>query len=619
MDAIFHALTLPIILPLAGGLLCLLLPGRADQLRSYFAVLVAAATLTISWPLFSITGNTFEAGAWLSLRLDALSAFVLLIITLVGFLIALYSVEYMAGRERQREYFAYLLWTIAASAGVVLANDLILLLVCWGFVALTLYLMIGIAGPEAADAAKKSLMIVGGSDALLIFGAVLVWNLTGSTRMDGGALTLTGLNSHLAFLCFAVAAFAKAGAMPVHSWVPDCGEKADAPVSAFLPASVDKLLGIYLLARVVLDLFVATPVMHLLLMAVGAVTILAAVLLALVQHDLKRLLGYHAVSQVGYMVLGIGTGTAVGLAGALFHMLNNAIYKCALFLCAGSVEKSAGTTDLDRLGGLGRLMPLTFSVCLIATLSISGIPPFNGFASKWMVYQGVITGAGAAPGIWILFIAAAMLGSALTLASFAKVLHAAFLCKPAPKVKAASVRERGFAMIAPMLTLAVLCAVFGVFARDVPLDGLILPVVGVEMAGVWWSGPATVLILVTIAVGLVAYLLTMRAGRLRRVGTCIGGEHMDEAYIRDVDTGVGRHVEVTGVDFYATIEKMPVLRQFYRLARTRLFDIHDVSAATAGYLSGWLRTAHTGVLPHYLTWALFGALALVYLLLQWGG
>jgi len=174
-------------------------------------------------------------------------------------------------------------------------------------------------------------------------------------------------------------------------------------------------------------------------------------------------------------------------------------------------------------------------------------------------------------------------------------------------------------MVAPMLTLAVLCAIFGIFARDVPLGELILPVVDVEMAGVWWSGPATVLILVTLGFGLLAYLLTMRGGKLRRVGTYIGGEHMDEAYIRDVDTGAARHVEVTGVDFYATIEKVPVLRQFYHLARTRLFDIHDVSAATAGYLSGWLRTAHTGVLPHYLTWALFGALALVYLLLQWGG
>ena len=218
--------------------------------------------------------------------------------------------------------------------------------------------------------------------------------------------------------------------MPFHTWVPDFGEKVDAPVSAFLPASLDKLLGIYLLARCVLDLFVPTPAMYGMLMLLGAVTVISAVLMALVQHDLKRLLSYHAVSQVGYMILGIGTGTAIGLAGGLFHMLNNTVYKTALFLCAGVIEKETGTTDLDRLGGLAKLMPVTFLTCTVAALSISGIPPLNGFASKWMIYQGIISGGEGAGLGWIVWLAVAMLGSALTLASFVKVLHATFLCKP---------------------------------------------------------------------------------------------------------------------------------------------------------------------------------------------
>ena len=184
--------------------------------------------------------------------------------------------------------------------------------------------------------------------------------------MVGAGLEFTGPAVYAAFACFVAGAFAKAGAVPFHSWVPDFGEKADAPVSAYLPASLDKLLGIYLLARCVTDLFTPTTGLYVALMAVGAVTILSAVLMALVQHDLKRLLSYHAVSQVGYMVLGIGTGTPVGLAGGLFHMLNNTIYKSALFLCAGAVEKQTGSTDLDRLGGLARVMPLTFVACTTA-------------------------------------------------------------------------------------------------------------------------------------------------------------------------------------------------------------------------------------------------------------
>jgi len=320
-----------------------------------------------------------------------LSAFILLAVAFFGLIVAIYSVGYMKGREQQREYFTYLLWTLGVSCGVVLANDLLFLLVCWGFLGLTLYLMASIAGPNAAEAARKSLMIIGGSDALMLLGIVIYWNLTGTTRMDGGAIALDSPLAYTAFLTLLAGAFAKAGAVPFHTWVPGFGEKVDAPVSAFLPASLDKLLGIYLLARCVLDLFVPTPMMYGMLMLLGAVTVISAVLMALVQHDLKRLLSYHAISQVGYMILGIGTGTAIGLAGGLFHMLNNTIYKSALFLVAGNVEKETGTTDLDRLGGLARLMPVTFIACTVAALSISGIPPLNGFASKWMIYQGIIS------------------------------------------------------------------------------------------------------------------------------------------------------------------------------------------------------------------------------------
>ena len=211
--------------------------------------------------------------------------------------------------------------------------------------------MIGIAGPGAAEAARKSLMIIGGSDALLLFGIVLYWQLTGTTRMDGPAMALDSPLAYIAFLAFMAAAFAKAGAVPFHTWVPDFGEKADAPVSAYLPASLDKLLGIYLLVRCVHDLFVPTPAMYMMLMVLGAVTVITAVMMALVQHDLKRLLSYHAVSQVGYMVLGIGTGTAIGLAGGLFHMLNHA-YTSAPCFCAPawSKKKPAPPTSTASAG-----------------------------------------------------------------------------------------------------------------------------------------------------------------------------------------------------------------------------------------------------------------------------
>ncbi|GAI75218.1 unnamed protein product, partial [marine sediment metagenome] len=165
---------------------------------------------------------------------------------------------------------------------------------------------------------------------------------------------------------------------------------------------------------------------------VGSFTIIAAVMMALVQHDLKKLLSYHAVSQVGYMVLGIGTGIPLAMAGGIFHMLNNAIYKTSLFLGAGSVEHRAKTTQLNKLGGLARVMPITFVTFFIAALSISGVPPFNGFFSKWMIYQGVaeLGKLGGGGNLWIVWLLAAMFGSALTLASFIKLIHAIFLGVP---------------------------------------------------------------------------------------------------------------------------------------------------------------------------------------------
>jgi len=616
---ITHPMALPVVFPLLAGLVCLLIPNRASGLRSVLSVLSTAIVLALVWPLFQQAGTTWDPLPWLSLRVDVLSAFILLAVAFFGLLIAVYSVAYMKDHPRHREYFTYLLWTLAVSCGVVLANDLLVLLVFWGFLGLMLYLMAGLSGPGAAEAARKSLMIIGGTDALMLLGIAIFWQLAGSTRMDGMAMALDSPLAYAAFLTILAGAFAKAGAVPFHTWVPGFGEHTDAPVSAYLPASLDKLLGIYLLARCVLDLFIPTPVIYGMLMLLGAVTVLSAVMMALVQHDLKRLLSFHAVSQVGYMILGIGTGTAIGLAGGLFHMLNNTIYKSSLFLCAGVVEKQTGTTDLDRLGGLARLMPITFISCTIAALSISGIPPLNGFASKWMIYQGIISSGENGGLAWVIWLAVAMLGSALTLASFVKVLHATFLCKPSADIRRMTIRENHGSMLLPLLVLSALCVVFGVFAFQLPLGRMIFPVVQVEAPGVWWAGLATIMILLAVVAGLVMYALTMRGGKLRRVSTYIGGEQMQDVYISGNQKDAQRHVEVTGVDFYDTIEQLPGLQRFYVLTRARVFDIYDFLRRGSIYVVQMLRSLHTGVLPVYLRWFVTGLVLVVWVITKEGG
>jgi formate hydrogenlyase subunit 3/multisubunit Na+/H+ antiporter MnhD subunit len=594
-----------ILVPMIAGAVVRIIPDALKGVKEGITLAAAAATLWFAIVLFRMGWLESKLFGITMFRVDTLSGFILLWVGIFGLVMMLYSVGFMRGSRDLKTYYAYSLLSLGAAMGAVLANDMILLLGMWGFLAMTLYMLINTAGPKAAGVAKKTMIIIGGTDSILVLGVVVLWMMTGSTSLSQEPIpTITGV-SVLAFILFVCAAFAKAGAMPFHSWIPDAAEAAPTSTVAFLPASLDKLLGIYLLARVCLNVFNPTPAMVLILMIVGAVTLIAGVLMALVQHDMKRLLGYHAVSQVGYMVIGIATLNPIGIAGGLFHMLNNAIYKGCLFLTAGAVEKREGTTDLDALGGLAKYMPVTFAACVLASLAISGVPPFNGFVSKWMVYQGIIEMGKQGGHLWVVWLLAAMFGSALTLASFVKVLHSVFL---GVREKGRGPKEVSFVMWLPMLGLGILCLVFGVFAFALPLKIFILPAVSALPAFKvlpvaswlgWWSpGLATILIAAGIVIGLLIYL----AGRVRpaRVDSSyVGGE------ILPGDT------RVTGTGFYNTVSDMTLFRGMYKWAGMRAFDIYDIGKAISFYFIRGLRALHSGNLPDYVTWALAGWLIIM--------
>lgn len=539
-------------------------------------------------------------------KLDGLNFFVVLAIGLFSLLTFIYSARFMKGKKHLFQYYLYIILTALVSILAVLTNHLILLLVFWGFLGLTLYLLVNM-GEDASAIAKKTFIIVGGSDALMLLGIGIIYYISSGTLfIDKIKLGLDNGLAVTAYLCIAIACFAKAGAMPFHSWIPDCAKEAPVPVVAFLPASLDKLLGIYLLTRVSFDLFRLNQAMNIFLMIVGAVTIVAAVMMALVQHNMKRLLGYHAVSQVGYMVLGIGSGTPIGVAGGIFHMLNHAIYKSCLFLTSGNVEDKAKTVELDKLGGLAKAMPLTYISCLIASLSISGIPPFNGFVSKWMVYQGLIDNFRVAdPGLRItsiLCLAAAMFGSALTLASFMKLIHATFLGQPADR-KRPAVTEVSWPMWLPAIILALFCVVFGVFAKQVPLKYFILPAVsGVSFAGTWSAGWATLLVFIGLILGVVIFKLR-ELGPIARQDTAFTG----------AETAGLKESAVSGTDFYNTVKELAPLKRTYRLAEKGIFDIYEQGKKVAFGIGHFLQYLHNGVLPTYLVWMLLGMVILFFI------
>jgi formate hydrogenlyase subunit 3/multisubunit Na+/H+ antiporter MnhD subunit len=517
----------------------------------------------------------------------------------------------MRKKVHLNQYYTYIILTAVVSVLTALANNLILLLVFWGFLGLTLYTLINLGDKGSDLAAKKTFIIVGGTDALMILGIGIIYYLTGTFQMDKIQIHLNSRVDFLptlAYLCIACACFAKAGAMPFHSWIPDCAVTAPAPAVAYLPASLDKLLGIYLLARISLNLFVMDGAMNTLLMLVGAFTIIAAVMMALVQHNMKRLLGYHAVSQVGYMVLGIGTGIPIGIAGGIFHMLNNAIYKSCLFLTAANVENKTNTSELDKLGGLAKLMPLTYISALVASFSISGVPPFNGFVSKWMVYQGLIQrlSLGRYGFFTVMCLVAAMFGSALTLASFMKLIHAVFLGQAKSPGLNESKNEVPWSMWLPCVVLAFICVVFGVFANQIPLKYFILPAVkGVTFMGSWYAGLATTLIIIGLVLGLLIFKLKKLRPALRQDTAFVGAE--------DFDLGKDR---VTGTEFYNTIQELAGLKRIYKKQEAGGFDIYEQLKKLVFSVGGFLRYLHNGVLPTYLVWTLLGMIALFFVLMR---
>jgi len=616
------ALHMLITVPFAAGVAALVMGRWAGGFVKLLALAAAGGAFwAATGKMGAAAGGTFTllvgpewaGSAWAGravLALDGLNSLILLGAGFFAVLMALYSIGFLKDDAvPPGPYYASFLWVVGSVSATILASDLVVLTFFWALMGIPFFLLINMGREKADYAAKKTLIVLGGSDGLLILGVAIIYKITGSTALFGPAIDL-GKTGTVACLCLAAAAFAKAGAMPLHSWVPDAAETAPVPAVALLPASLDKLLGIYLFARISLSMFAITAGMRAFFIIIGAVTVMAAVMAALVQHNLRRLLGFHAVSQVGYMVLGITTGTPVGVLGGLFHMVNHAIYKSCLFLTAGAVERRTNAWDLDKMGGLARAMPGTFVAALIAAMAISGVPPLNGFVSKWMVYQGIIE-MGPKAGLWVVALVAAMFGSALTLASFVKVLHSVFLGQSDTERRNEGPTPNAFMGI-PMAVLAGACLAFGIFAYSLPVKYLLLPalpqlrqVLEAEVLAnpAWKPGLATLLLCSALAVGAILYALTRVKVR------------EDAAYIGGEIGARGEQFRFSGVEFYRTVAELPVLRRMYKHSEEGWYDIYHLGRRLVFYVAGILQEFHSGLLLTYVAWCIGGLVILLWFLL----
>jgi formate hydrogenlyase subunit 3/multisubunit Na+/H+ antiporter MnhD subunit len=606
-------LLLPILIPLAAAVSIFLIPKRFRTISEAVGVLATLLNLLIAALLFK---DTIEFvlpwagfGLEFSLRLYHFSAFILLAAAGFGFLITLYSSLFMRDKPSIKQFYAYLLVTLAFSSGAVLANNLVIMLFFWEGLLLTLFGMIIIGGKGAYKTATKAFIIVGITDLCMMLGIALTGRLAGTLTISQIHLPLTGLGA-LAFILLMIGAISKAGSMPFHSWIPDAALDAPLPFMALVPAALEKLLGIYFLARISLDMFQLHPDswVSMMMMVIGAITILLAVMMALIQKDYTKLLSYHAISQVGYMILGIGTAVPAGIVGGLFHMINHAMYKSCLFLTSGSVAKQTGTTNLERLGGLGRKMPWTFICFIVTAASISGVPPFNGFFSKELIYDGALERG-------LIFYIAAAAGSFFTAASFLKLGHAAFLGKLNPEHK--NVKESHLSMLLPMMAIAFMCILFGVH-NSLPLHNLIQPILGERLHGHDYSGaPENVkIVVITVVVLLGAFLNHLFGFKIKGSGL----KAVDHIHHAPVLSGIYVWAEKRYFDPYEI-----GLKIFQGVSRISWWVDRGIDAIYSKVVTGSaygltriLRRVHNGSFAVYLCWSLLGMLLVTLFLLYSG-
>ncbi|OHB32192.1 MAG: hypothetical protein A2X79_01715 [Desulfuromonadaceae bacterium GWB2_53_15] len=553
----------PLELTLIAGILCAfsgipalsprvsLFLGRRISCGFIAAGAITGLTAVIDPLLLSGRIETIEL-AWqfpigtLLFRLDHLSAFFLIPVLIVAFCVSLYGCGYCATspdnqRESQLSFFLGL--AISAIIFLLLSANGFTLLIFWEGMALMVFIAMCLEHekPEVREAGLQYLVASHVTTLSLFVMFSLLSRDIGQQFPGAGSLDPTGITA-LAILLTALAGFGmKAGIMPLHVWLPTAHANAPSHISALMSGIVIKM-GIYGLIRVI-SFFGAPPLWWgTLFLCLGITSAVAGVLFAIGQHDIKRLLAYHSIENIGIIIMGIGVALiglssgnhilfVLGMAGALLHMLNHALFKSLLFLGAGAIIHCIGTRDIDRMGGLARSLPLTSVAFLTGAVAICGLPPLNGFVSELLIYLGIFKGfgglSGKAAAILALAAPALALTGGLAVACFVKVYGSVFLGQPRSDLPKPHEHP---AMISGMSILAALCILIGVLpffavrliepvlAGIFPQQGAILPSIQTTAHLYGLSAAAAILILMLILL-VMLYVNRLKSSHISETGT----------------------------------------------------------------------------------------------------
>ena len=455
-------LALAVLLVPAAGVLgrC---AGRNAGWPLAVGLLALAGGLVVVWNGRADPGGVVQEVPWMPtlgisfhLRLDGLGLLFGLLVLVIGGVVVAWSARYL-GRGAHASFYTLMTFFAAAMLGLVLADDLVLLFVAWELTTLCSFLLIARSGPEGRDPAIRTFLVTAAGGLCLLTAVAVMWAATGTTRLsavlaDDVWEASPGLAAAVAVL-IALAAFTKSAQFPFHAWLPDA-MVAITPVSAYLHAAAMVKAGIYLMLRFTEALH-AVPVWNVLLVSVGLFTALLGAVLALQRHDLKELLAYSTVSQLGFLTATIGIGTGYAAVGAVVHVAAHALFKAALFMAVGVIDHQAGTRDIRALSGLARTMPATAAIMVLAAASMAGLPPLFGFVSKEAMFKAMAHSPGPDAAVWLAG-TVAVLAAACTFAYSARMLTV--LPGRAP---ADAPREATAAFLAPVAVVALAGPVLG--------------------------------------------------------------------------------------------------------------------------------------------------------------
>ncbi len=474
---------------------------------SFWTTVQAGEGIQCSWPWAP------SLGLYLSFSLDGLSWLFTGLISGVGVFVFLYAAFYMADDPTLARLYRFLLLFNAAMMGVVLADNLVLLLVFWELTSVSSFLLIGFRSQRAAacEGASKAFGLTAIGGLVMLFGILAVYAEHGTLELSVLLADSTSISTATG-LCFLVAAFTKSAQFPFHIWLPSAME-APTPVSAYLHAATMVKAGLYLIARLT-PLFADDPTWSATVTSVGTITLVWGGVLACKQVDLKALLANSTVSQLGLIVVLLGLQTEIALFAAILHILNHAAFKGALFLTAGTVEHETGTRDIRQLGGLRPLMPVFTVAATLASLSMAGLPPLGGFLSKELFYEGVLE---ADLLLTILAVAASCLTFLYSFIFFHGTFFAPALHSPQQQPASPHAEQHStLGLIAPIVVLSGLAVLFGLVPSLA--EALVMPAFRVihgapaQFHLALWHGltPALGLSALTIILGGSAFLLRQR-------------------------------------------------------------------------------------------------------------